>query len=686
MPDRYVMTVSRTTIDKLGVTLYDTAADAVGEMISNSYDADAENVIVKIPLGGYLATKKSDGTINDRGYEITVEDDGHGMSPQDVNDFFLSVGLERRGDEKRKKPNVIGTKNEMAGTLSLEKRRPVTGRKGIGKLAPFGICREIEIWSAGGRKTDEKFPIANLVLEYDEINGPSDERYEPKLGPDDGKFSKKRGTKITLRRFLQRKTPDSEVFLRQLARKFSLGTPDFKIRVSDSETNESGEVSPMDLPILENTRIDLGSESISSTDGQPLPIRGWVAYSKTPYKNAEMAGVRIYARGKLTTVTRDFGRKAGFTGEHTIRSYMVGEIHADWLDADDDEDLIASDRQDILWSSEKGQALQEWGQALLQKLGSQSVGPLNQRAYEIFLNKSDFQRSARDLFGNSAVYDSAMGVGKVIGRMVSMHNVQDAEYVNRIKELAFMLAPHKMMVEELQKISKGKRPSSLDLLETLFANTRLAEASSLGQVANERINAITKLDGIIHEVPNPPEKKLQKILEATPWLIHAEWTILQANYTLAQFRESFETWYEKETGKKITTTSFDAGAGRKRPDFIMLSAGRSVEIVEIKPPGHAFVAADFERMHLYFKKIEKFLDENEHFQKKFPSVNITLVCDKIQLGGVNETAYASLEKDKKLVRKTWVDLLSDTKEANKDFLKERDRLIKTESRHGRRGD
>ncbi|WP_281179989.1 hypothetical protein [Nocardia amamiensis] len=38
-----------------------------------------------------------------------------------------------------------------------------------------------------------------------------------------------------------------------------------------------------------------------------------------------------------------------------MRSYLVGAIHVDWLD--DEEDLVRSDRQDIMWSSPRGEAL-----------------------------------------------------------------------------------------------------------------------------------------------------------------------------------------------------------------------------------------------------------------------------------------------------------------------------------------
>ena len=672
----YVMTISRTTIDKLGIKLYDTAADAVCEIISNSYDADAENVTVSIPLGVFLASK-TDGNLRDKGYEITIEDDGHGMRPEDINDFFLTVGLERRTDDRRRRTNVIGTSDPSAGTLSLEKNRSVMGRKGIGKLAPFGISKEIEVWSAGGKKDGDGFAIANFILKYDDINNPTDREYYPDLGPEDGKTSTKRGTKITLRNFLHRRTPHQDVFMRQIARKFSLEMPDFKIRVVDSISNMEHEVNALDIPILEKTRIDLNSESIE-IDGKKHGITGWIAYSKTPYHNVEVAGVRIYARRKLVSVTRDFGHRAGFTGEHTVRSYLVGEVYANWLDADDDEDLIASDRQDILWSSEKGQMLQVWGQKLIRKLGSESVGPINQRAYEIFMEKSNYEKDARDLFGDTLVYESAMKVGKVLGKMISMHNVNDSEYLERIKGLAIMLAPHRMLVETLREISNDE--TSLSMLETLLGNARLAEATSLGQVAMERLGTIERLKRTIREQPSPTECKLQKILEEAPWLIHAEWTMFQANDTLDEFREAFEKWFERKTGNKITT-SFDESDARKKPDFIMLYIGRSIEIVEIKRPMYTFNREDFERMHLYVVKIKKYLDENTKFKERFPSVNITLICDNISVGeGSESTAYQKLLDDRILTKQTWNELLNDTMEANKDFLRVRDKLIKTQSR------
>src|SRR5205807_1818718 len=93
----YCMTISRLTIDKLGVKLYDKVSAVMAELIANAYDADATVVTVRAPMGQLLAVKQA-GVLRDKGYEMVIEDNGIGMTPQEVNAFYLKVGAERRDD------------------------------------------------------------------------------------------------------------------------------------------------------------------------------------------------------------------------------------------------------------------------------------------------------------------------------------------------------------------------------------------------------------------------------------------------------------------------------------------------------------------------------------------------------------------------------------------------------------
>ncbi len=58
MPNKYKMTISRLTVDKLGVKLYDRVSAVIAELVANSYDADATLVEILAPMGELLSTKQ----------------------------------------------------------------------------------------------------------------------------------------------------------------------------------------------------------------------------------------------------------------------------------------------------------------------------------------------------------------------------------------------------------------------------------------------------------------------------------------------------------------------------------------------------------------------------------------------------------------------------------------------------
>ena len=655
--EKYYLTISSTIIDKLGVKLYDKAADVVSELIANSYDADATEVRVTIPLGEFLATKHGT-TVTSKDLKIVVEDNGHGFSDRQANDFYLKVGIDRRKDTARARDP----------TKSRELGRQIMGRKGIGKLAAFGICKKIEVWSAAGEKGQKPHPVSNFTLDYEDITiRDVDGVYNPPVGKDDGKTVSERGTKITLSDFLYKKIPARETFMRQLSRKFGIGSADFKILVTDSVTGETKPVSEMDVELMEGTKISVGERPVP-LDGEMLQVRGWIAYAKQSYRNEEVAGVRIYARGKLATTARDFGRGAGFTGEYTIRTYMVGVIHADWLD--EDEDLIASDRQDILWSSERGQALQEWGQSLMKELGRKSFEPVRKKSFEKFKEKSGLDIRAKERFGDTSMYDAAMDVGKRLASGSSEENLEDEDYVKGLLELILAVAPHKTIVDKLKQLADEGNKNAMGVMASLFGDAKIAEIASLGQVAEERIRAIDALENLIKRGSEVDEPELQRLLQNAPWLIAPRWTALQANQTLNTFRTMFEVWYKEKTGRAITTVAVNDGS--RRPDFIMLSFEKRIEIVEIKRFNHELDSAEFERLYGYIETMRKYFAKNKEYTRSFSGVHATLICDDINLKGALKHSYESLLKEGDLQHMTWKDFLLATKREHEVFLNARD--------------
>ncbi|MDC9151530.1 hypothetical protein PSK29_19085 [Escherichia coli] len=127
-----------------------------------------------------------------------------------------------------------------------------------------------------------------------------------------------------------------------------------------------------------------------------------------------MAGVRIYCRGKFAAQTAVFNRKAGFTGEHSIRSYLVGELHADWLD--EKEDLIQTDRRDILWSDDLGTQFQNWGQEVILLVGKITRDPLRNNMMNQFFELAQVEDKVEQAYPGAGQKDMrAQANSQVVG-------------------------------------------------------------------------------------------------------------------------------------------------------------------------------------------------------------------------------------------------------------------------------
>jgi HSP90 family molecular chaperone len=113
----YKLRLDLRVLDHLGIKLYSNAAAVLSEAVANAWDADAQVARVTIEAK-----------------EITIEDDGIGMTLDQINNRFLAVGYDKRVAEGEASP----------------KGRPFMGRKGIGKLALFSIADQIDVHTCSG--------------------------------------------------------------------------------------------------------------------------------------------------------------------------------------------------------------------------------------------------------------------------------------------------------------------------------------------------------------------------------------------------------------------------------------------------------------------------------------------------------------------------------------------------------
>lgn len=653
----YFMHISRMTIDKLGVRLYDTVSAVVAELVANAYDADADDVTIRVPLATQLAKKgKKKGEWLDASHGIEVVDSGHGMTPDEAVKYFLVVGRERRLETGQ-------------GPRSRKYNRPVMGRKGIGKLAPFGICRRIEVISAGGPPTADGYLTSHFVMDYDRIVSDSDQPVPLVSGDLDRTYSKEHGTTIRLTQFLGKRVPDEETFLRQLARRF-VPTNGFAIDVEDTKSSISKpcRVGPLNVPIQDVTKIDLSTRPVTTEDGEVLDVAGWLALAKDAYKDEETTGVRIYARGKIVGWTRDFEQPAGYTGEFTMRSYLVGEVHAEWLDLDDGDDLVRTDRQGIIWDSEYGNALRMWGTSLIKEMGTSSRAPRRLRVRDLFLKASNIEERAREVYDDEEVVEAVLDLASKIGGFAAEDELTDASYIAELSNVIINVAPHTALMNAFREFESAATLGSVTLgsLTNLFSKTRVAEMASYGQIAYERVRVIKKLERLVTDVEN--EDEFQNLIADAPWLIEPTWSIITTNQALITFRDMLQHWLKQTRGLDVVLAIRNEG---KRPDFTLADIGRRLHVVEIKASGHKFGDEDCERLVNYIDAFDDFFATHAQVRSQFPEgYQITLVADDENIRNVGyRQAFAGHKQSDKVRRIPWIDFLMRAKNAHEEFLR-----------------
>jgi hypothetical protein len=689
---KYVMKISRLTVDKLGVKLYDKVSAVIAELVANSYDADATEVTITAPMGQHLATRHQ-GKVVDKGFTIEVADNGEGIPPDKVNDYYLRVGAERRKDER--------------GDTSKTYGRRVMGSKGVGKLAPFGICRIIEVISSAklssapttrGEAEAKAYVVSHLLMDRDVILQESDFDYEPKVGELDATKGGKKGTRVLLKEFSNRIVPSIDELARQLAQRFGVESPNWKIVLHDStktadDPERSKVVGRFDVNVMEDTKIrfepgpkgeivgrafdssgevvDGLSAGFSHEEGS-YPIKGWVGYSKYPYKDDLMAGVRIYCRGKIAAQTSVFNLKAGFTGEHDVRSYLVGELDVDWLD--EDEDLILTDRRDILWSHELGQCFQDWGRLVIKKVGQRSRGPMKKKIFQRFKEVANLDERVRKEFPGEEqkeLRERALQVAQLVGQTIREEELQDAEQVEQFVQLSLMLGPVITLDDKLREAGSAT-DSPLEAVTELLKTARIAELASFGRIADDRVRVIGRVEEL-KDREGTLESAFQVLIQTSPWLVDPQWSPITANQAFSTLRAEFVKFYKKKTGEDLNLEDFSDFT--KRIDFVMSSQDTVVQIIEIKRPGHKLENEELDRIDTYINVMEEFLGAqgNADFARLFSNCHVTLVCDGLNLKGIHRKAFKSLEDNKKLTHITWTTFLLRTRRMHEEFLKEAER-------------
>ena len=320
---RLKMTFNPNTIEHLGVRMYSTLPPVLAELIANAYDADAECIL--------LTLKDSD-----KEKEIIVEDDGVGMTFDEINDKFLRIGRNRRAEEQ----------SEVT-----QKGRKIIGKKGLGKLAFFGIAHEVEIVTKKGGKENA------FTMKWEDIKSTKGD-YEPKIIRKDKECSPEdHSTKITLKKIQRESGFQPEELADRISKMFIMDSY-FEVSIkhnSDDPIIISNERRYANLEKEIEWEVPEKVAAYASEYANAEKITGHLMATKKPISpNTNMRGIVLFSRKKLVN---NPGYFSDSTSSHFF-SYLTGWLEVDFID-DLDDDVIATNRQSLNWGHEEMQKLRE---------------------------------------------------------------------------------------------------------------------------------------------------------------------------------------------------------------------------------------------------------------------------------------------------------------------------------------
>lgn len=610
-------------IDHLGIQMYQSPVAAIAEIVSNSWDAEAE--IVNISLPEILSETSV----------IRVADDGMGMTFDDCQNLFLHVGANRRrGNAKSFSPN---------------KNRVELGRKGIGKFAGFGIASKIQIDTIS-QKTGEH---TVFTLDSDELRKGDYISVEQKpievtlYEPECESRKENHGTTITLECLLMAQRPSPVVFGRSMARRFLLHqtTQDFSVRVNGTELPVSDElegaqfVFPRDYSKIDghavprNMTIDQNGWGIESVAGRQIKWR-FVFHAK-PIADEELNGISVLSHGKLAQSPFFFNITGGVGGQHGME-YLAGRVEADFLDELPD-DIISTERQRVSWNDPRAFPILEWGRDRVKALlviwkglrGAERVVELTDRVTELGDRLSKLQKRDRRI------------IEKSLTQIAKVESIDD-EMFERVAN-SFLTAWEGGRLHDLiDDMASAEDLKSEDFV-MLLLEAEVLTSIQMAEIVRAKLETVETLRQKVKR--GDGENDIRNFIAKSPWLISPKWETFLIEKSVENIL--------REAASEVKFEQEEDWLGRVD---LALSSGDSLVILEFMRPNKTIDWDHISRFERYILAIDTRLKVNTGRTLRRVSGGY-LVADGLLRNATNTSKISELA-DKGLLCMDWNEFLA----------------------------
>ena len=642
----YVMRISLNVLNHLGLSLYSNTAAVLAETIANAWDADASQVAVDVDS----ATKT-----------ISVSDNGVGMNLEEINQKFLYVGYQKRTG---------------AGEFRTPKGRKPMGRKGIGKLSLFSIANRISVYTKKKGELPQSFLMDSQKIrnEIQTENASTPGIYKPEQIEHDQLIAE-HGTILRIADLKKLRITANTVtgLKKRISRRFSILGSDFKILVNGELVDFSDRDYFHKARFIFQYGEDYAKHCVNlDKDGDKLmkydrdfrfdengqkagdgvhAIKGWVAIARRSNDLDEKSGnednlnkITIMVRGKVAQ--EDILHSFSLGG--MITKYMFGEIHADFLDQDDKDDIATSSRQTIFEDDPRFKALKSFLKAELKDIWWRTNKLKEKKGLEKALQENLPLKEWYDGLPRR-LRPRASKIFAVIDRANIDENEKSEFYAYGV--LAFERLRLHETAEILDEIDESNVEAFFEFLDDVDA----VEAAHYREIVIERLGVIQKLQQSVKE--DKREAVLQEYIFEHLWLLDPAW---ERATEFAKMEERIQRSIPQEPGRAL------------RIDIRYRRVAAAHVILELKRASRRLHKTDIERqLGDYMSAVRKQLKEDSQ-QIRLPIEGICIV-GRLPIGWEEDSEMRRKEEDSLRLLGirvlTYTELINNAESAYTKFLK-----------------
>jgi hypothetical protein len=618
-------------VEDLGLNLYTSLPKVLVEFIANAYDADAPDVTITLDTGEIAAARQkmrelwkekkkkgasgeelqalADQSLPDH-LTIEIEDHGCGMSTDDLEHKFLVIGRRRRTE-----------KEDTADPFRSKGGRLLMGRKGIGKLAGFGVAKSVEITS---RAKGEQY-ATRLTLNYEDLSKhkKTEEIAIPAEVLAGGGGISPYGTKIVLKRLgFEATASQLETMQRAIGDSFyDVLTEQFVVKLNGSTVKPTARSFAYVWPNPETPVEDMVTKVLEDEDGgSQLTFQYRIRFTG-PKESlaAKERGIRVYSHGRLANAPDLLDLKTGMHGFRNTH-YLDGVVRADFID-DQSADYIGSNRQGLRWDTSLLTGLR----AFLSQEMETAIKEYQKKRDADAIDETKNDQFSKDLIENAKLPKHRKKVAFAVAAKLAAAcqlGASDPYY----KETLPILVSGLGQGDILQKISDlATAAPTPDIHDLLTQATRLTaqEFADFVRVIDGRLAGIEALDRIYKEADFKNAKnegELHELFKRCPWLINPMFTqFLTSN-------ESEDSMNEKLAKKLEIGSHLPNGYNPKapkettplekneRPDLVFLLSNLGLHklvIVELKAPNTPLHLDHLTQLKGYILRAQEWLAEQD---------------------------------------------------------------------------